>query len=198
MSSYSFTRRRVSTFISLSSWGVPASLPLDLEVEGVLSSVLSSVCLSVNLCAVCSTFVHVIPFTVFILGSLYKYTLDEGQSPTYCEWPRPTSSRSSHACGTLCHSQSRARDNMYIKLIFTAPYHGSDLFRKWVTLKIFFKVILHFFISWHMSFKAHFRTMDQIPFKNGWFFHSQIALFNLYHQGHSMLVVCYAVLNLER
>ncbi len=34
-------------------------------------------------------------------------------------------------------------------------YHGSDPFRKWVTLK-YFSVKLHFFISWHMTFKAHF------------------------------------------
>ncbi len=33
------------------------------------------------------------------------------------------SSRSSHACGPLCHSQSRARNNMYIKFIFIAQEH---------------------------------------------------------------------------
>ncbi len=41
--------------------------------------------------------------------------------PTYYEWPWTISSRSSHS---LCRSQSRARNNMYIiKLIFIAQEH---------------------------------------------------------------------------
>ncbi len=43
--------------------------------------------------------------------------------PTYCEWPWPIFSRSSHAFGKLCRSQSRATNNMYIKLIFIAQEH---------------------------------------------------------------------------
>ncbi len=39
--------------------------------------------------------------------------------------------------------------------------------------EIFFKVVLHFFISWHMAFKAQFHNTgasyhNQFPLKNGW------------------------------
>ncbi len=69
--------------------------------------------------------------------------------PAYHEWPCPMASRSSHACSMLCRSQYRARNNMYAHIHSTgAPYHGSDHFQKWVTMKIFFMVTLNFFISW--------------------------------------------------
>ncbi len=43
----------------------------------------------------------------------------------------------------------------------------------WLTIQIFVKVKLHFFISWHMTFKAHFHNTgasyhNQFPFKNVW------------------------------